>query len=426
VTEPLSPDAAGQDEAVAPERRPTEAMRAFLFADVRGYTAIVERDGAQAAADLVDRYRRIVRAAVARHRGAEIRTEGDSFFVTFPAVANAVRSAQDIVAAATSGGIPVGIGIDAGETIATEDGFVGSAVNVAARLCALAAPGEILVTDTVRALSRSVVEGGFRARGRRQLKGVADPVAIFELAGSNAPARRFPSWRRLLLAGSTLIGGVALAAGLALTYLAGGSAVSPSDFPVPTPGLNRELEPGLYRAEATLGGVTFHAEAGWRVVRYDPDVLGLSRTEPPLGIVGVHGIRVVSDSGCPNGATRAIGQTPEAIAEWLTEAKFLESGPPDAVNIRGRTGIEVQATVLPIERGACGGRDPDQVLVLHAGDTDLYADPGDRMEFLILDVAGSPITIVEHSAAADAASFPAVARELVETIEFAADPVAPE
>lgn len=234
---------------------------------------------------------------------------------------------------------------------------------------------------------------------------------------------RRPAWRRLLLAGSTLIGGVALAAGLALTYLAGGSAVSPSDFPVPTPGLNRELEPGLYRAETTLGGVTFHAEAGWRVVRYDPDALGLARTAPPLGIVSVHGIENVSDTGCPDAPTRPIAQTPAAIAAWLTEAEFLESGPPDAITIRGRTGIEIQATVLRIERAVCGGRDPARVLVLQAGDTDLSANPGDRLAFLILDVDGTPITIVEHTAASDAAAFPAVARELVETIEIAAGAV---
>jgi hypothetical protein len=239
-------------------------------------------------------------------------------------------------------------------------------------------------------------------------------------------APRTRSWSRVLLAGSTLIGGVALAAGLALTYLAGGSTVAPRDFPVPTPGLNRELEPGLYRAEATLGGITFHADDGWRVVRYDPDVLGLSRTEAPLGLVSVQRIQAVSDTGCPGASMRPVDQAPETIAEWLSEAEFLAAGPADAVNIRGRAGIEVESTVVPAERDACEGDDPTEMLVLHSGDTDLRAAPGDRMTFFILDVGGTPVTIVEHSNAEHAAAFPSVARELVETIEFAADPVVPE
>jgi hypothetical protein len=234
------------------------------------------------------------------------------------------------------------------------------------------------------------------------------------------------SWSGVLLAGSTLIGGVALAAGLALTYLAGGSAVSPSDFPVPTPGLNRQLEPGLYRAEATLGGVTFHADDGWRVVRYEPDVLVLSRTGPPLGLVGLYRLQAVSDTGCASDSMRPVGRTPSAVAEWLTEVVFLEASVPGTVNIRGRTGIKVDSTVRQLGRGACAGQHASQVLVLRAGDSNLFAAPGDRMTFLILDDGGTPAAVVEHADAAHAGAFPSVARELVETIEFGADPAAPE
>ena len=69
-----------------PSRRSLAAAqtRGFLFADIRGYTEYLERHGAAAAADLLARYRAIVRTAIAEQEGAEIRTEGDSFYVVLP------------------------------------------------------------------------------------------------------------------------------------------------------------------------------------------------------------------------------------------------------------------------------------------------------------------------------------------------------
>src|ERR1700704_325920 len=98
--------------------------RGFLFADLRDYTRYVEAHGAADAAELLERYRATVRQAVADHDGAEIKTEGDSFYVVFPAVSAAVLCGLAIVDAAGSPDrdanarpIPVGIGIHAGETV---------------------------------------------------------------------------------------------------------------------------------------------------------------------------------------------------------------------------------------------------------------------------------------------------------------------
>jgi class 3 adenylate cyclase len=180
--------------AAAPAARPPAAgspTRGFLFADLREYTRYVEEHGAANAASLLVRYRTLVRSAVAAHDGAEIKTEGDSFYVVFPAVSQAVLCGLAIVDAAATGAsdaderpIPVGIGIHAGETVDTPDGFVGTPVNIAARLCALARPGEVLVSDTVRALTQTVVPVAFDPRGRRALKGVTEPVAIYAVARS--------------------------------------------------------------------------------------------------------------------------------------------------------------------------------------------------------------------------------------------------
>jgi class 3 adenylate cyclase len=65
--------------------------RGFLFADLRGYTEFVEQRGAAAAAELLTRYRALAQAEIGRLGGAEIKTEGDSFYVAFDSVSSAVR-----------------------------------------------------------------------------------------------------------------------------------------------------------------------------------------------------------------------------------------------------------------------------------------------------------------------------------------------
>ena len=126
----------------------------FLFADVRGYTRLVERHGAVAASKLLERYRTLTREVVAEYGGAEIKTEGDSFYVVLRSASAAVRCGLALVAACGSppdGGDPieVGVGIHAGEAVSHDGGFVGSAVNIAARVCAEARVGQLLATGTV-------------------------------------------------------------------------------------------------------------------------------------------------------------------------------------------------------------------------------------------------------------------------------------
>jgi class 3 adenylate cyclase len=176
--------------------------RGFLFADLRGYSAWVERHGDQAASVLIGEYRELVRRAVAEHRGAEIKTEGDSFYVVFDSPSMAVKCGLRIVelaaasTAAAGGPIPVGVGVHAGETVATGEGFIGSAVNVAARVCSQARAGELLVTDAVRSLTRTYLDVAFLALGRRRLKGISEPISLYRVTPGRV-ADSAPAWRRV-------------------------------------------------------------------------------------------------------------------------------------------------------------------------------------------------------------------------------------
>ena len=169
-----------------PSDTPDSVARGFLFADLRGYSRWVESHGDQAAARLLRRYRDLVRAAVAQFDGAEIRTEGDSFYVAFRSPSAAIRCGLQILDDAVSpvGGepIPVGIGVHAGETVPLDEGYVGSVVNIAARICAEANAGELLVSDVVRGLTRTYLDVRFIPRGRRRLKGIAEPMRVFRVA----------------------------------------------------------------------------------------------------------------------------------------------------------------------------------------------------------------------------------------------------
>jgi class 3 adenylate cyclase/ABC-type branched-subunit amino acid transport system substrate-binding protein len=226
------------------EGPPESVTRAFLFADLRGYTDFVERHGAAAAVSLLSRYRALARDAIGRFGGAEIKTEGDSFYVVFSSVSSAVRCGLALTADARTASadhpdepIDVGVGIHAGETIELDDGYVGSAVNIAARICGQAGPCEVVVSETVRALTRTLLPVEFKSRGRRELKGIAEPIELFAVvegapgtsAFAAASRRRSSPRRRAALVGGAVLA-ILAAVGIAaagIDRLAGGSSGLP-------------------------------------------------------------------------------------------------------------------------------------------------------------------------------------------------------
>ena len=205
----------------------------FLFCDLRAYAAFVDAHGDHAAAELLAAYRSLVREAVAAHAGAEIRTEGDSVYVVFPTASAAVEAGLAIVAAAEAAStvdrpIRVGVGIHAGETLATDEGPVGGAVNIAARVCARAEAGEVLVTDTVRAITRTLVPYAFVSLGTQQLKGIRGGVALYRVEA--VPAGRVAHLRRRLAArrGRAVLAAAAVVV-LAVAGAAAWAATRPAD-----------------------------------------------------------------------------------------------------------------------------------------------------------------------------------------------------
>jgi class 3 adenylate cyclase len=128
--------------------------------------------------DLQRAHHQRVRGCLSEYRGREIDTAGDGFLATFDGPARAVRCAAAIMQALSDLGIGIRAGVHTGEVEMVGDGISGIAVHVGARIAALAAPAEILVSTTVKDL----VPGSglrFEGRGTHALKGVPGQYALF-------------------------------------------------------------------------------------------------------------------------------------------------------------------------------------------------------------------------------------------------------
>ena len=173
----------------APARSPEgEAIRTFLFADIRGYTRFTVEHGDAAAARFIERFGSVARSAITARHGEILTVVGDEAVAAFISAREALRAALDLqagveAASASDPSTPlqVGVGLDTGEAIRTGGSFAGAALNLAARLCQLAGPSEILASDGVVHVARKLDGVGYFERGLVQLKGFQEPVRVFRI-----------------------------------------------------------------------------------------------------------------------------------------------------------------------------------------------------------------------------------------------------
>ncbi|HEY3552402.1 MAG TPA: adenylate/guanylate cyclase domain-containing protein, partial [Solirubrobacterales bacterium] len=128
-----------------------------------------------------ERHDATVRRQLALHRGKEVKTMGDGFLATFDGPARAIRCARALQEEVVRLGLEVRVGIHTGEVELIGDDVGGMAVNIGARIGALAGAGEVLVSSTVREL---VVGSGleFADRGTQTLKGAPGEWRLFAVS----------------------------------------------------------------------------------------------------------------------------------------------------------------------------------------------------------------------------------------------------
>src|SRR5262249_29565316 len=141
--------------------------------DIVVSTEHVTKLGDRAWREQLDRHDALVRTQLARCNGREISTAGDSFFMTFDGPARAIDCARAIIDGASDLGIDIRAGVHTGECEVRGGDYAGIAVHVGARVAALAGPGEIFVTRTVKDLVAGS-EIGFVDCGLQDLKGIAE------------------------------------------------------------------------------------------------------------------------------------------------------------------------------------------------------------------------------------------------------------
>jgi class 3 adenylate cyclase len=176
----------GESDEAAAGAAPS-GLVTILFTDMEGSTTLTQRLGDAKAQEVLRTHNRIVRDALKAHSGSEIKHTGDGIMASFASASRALECAIDIQRALaqyneSNPDMPIGvrIGLNAGEPVAEEEDLFGTAVQLAARICAHAEPGEILAPIVVRELAAG--KGFLLAdRGDVALRGFEDPVRLYEV-----------------------------------------------------------------------------------------------------------------------------------------------------------------------------------------------------------------------------------------------------
>jgi class 3 adenylate cyclase len=176
----------------------------FVFSDVEGSTGLLKRLG-ERYGELITEHRRIVRETYGAHGGVEIDAQGDALFFAFArardAVAGAVAAQRAHAEQAWPDGedVRVRMGLHTGEPALGEEGYLGLDVVRAARLCGAGQGGQVLLSETTRALLGSSLPDGVSVHplGERRLKDIDEPERVYALTidGVEAPEGEPPGLR---------------------------------------------------------------------------------------------------------------------------------------------------------------------------------------------------------------------------------------
>ena len=163
---------------------PSELLT-FLIADVRGYTSFTQSRGDEAAARLAGAFAEIAREGVEAYGGEVIELRGDEALAVFTSSDQALRAAVDLqlifadeIELHPDLPLRVGIGVDAGPAVPVEGGYRGGALNLAARLCSKAGPGEVFASEGVLRVASRIDGLTVHAHGALEMKGMSEPVHV--------------------------------------------------------------------------------------------------------------------------------------------------------------------------------------------------------------------------------------------------------
>ena len=187
-----------------------------MLADVAGYSAMMERDEAGTHLRLREIRAQITDPAIERHYGRIVRSRGDDLLVEFASAVEALSCAVEIQRAmaehnrglVAASRIEFRIGVNLGDILIDGTDIAGDGVNVAARLEALAQPGEISISQAVREQVRQLVGVRLTDAGQHRVKNISRPIRVFKVnldGAAGAHAARWMRWRRPVIAATALL-----------------------------------------------------------------------------------------------------------------------------------------------------------------------------------------------------------------------------
>jgi class 3 adenylate cyclase len=172
----------------------------FMFTDIEGSTNLLKVLGRARYAELLADHQRLLRDVLVEHRGQDIKTEGDAFFVTFHDASDAVSAAIAIQRALAAHSWPnalavrVRIGLHTGEAASAGDSYIGLSVHRAARIGAVGHGGQVLLSSPTRELVENDLPEGvsLRGLGLYRLKDIDSPERLSQLVIDGSPTK-FPA-----------------------------------------------------------------------------------------------------------------------------------------------------------------------------------------------------------------------------------------
>lgn len=192
TAEATAADAVRSESSVPLTFAPTVTL---FFSDIRGFTEYTDSHGDAAAFRMLQYHNTMVQEQIALYGGHIVKTLGDSYMVSFNAARNAMacgigiqKSLAQYNEREAGAKINIGIGINMGEPILDADDFFGGSVNLAARICAAAGPGEILVSEGVRHVVGKMEGTDYIDRGYFELKGFHEPQHLYAVDWSGLGA----------------------------------------------------------------------------------------------------------------------------------------------------------------------------------------------------------------------------------------------
>jgi adenylate cyclase len=167
----------------------SDSPATYVFADIAGFTALTEAHGDDEAAALIDRFCGEVADVLPRYDAAQIKAIGDAVMLRVPEPAAAVELGLHLAHELLRGhGSPtVRVGMHHGAAVRLGGDYFGTAVNLAARVSALAAGREVLLSASTGGAAGAIQGVIYQARGRHELRGVREPVDLVAAVREAAP-----------------------------------------------------------------------------------------------------------------------------------------------------------------------------------------------------------------------------------------------